>query len=231
MTHTGALLEILIIGLTGAVWVVMALFHADVLKPAVILQAAKDYKDWAALVTFAVLAMCYQLGWIVNTVAIWLGEPVAARMRTRIFGKGKYDSARTLVYEDGDDSVLGHLDVQRNAIRLTRAGIVNFMALTLVFSQCGRQWRPGVYVLFGCSVLCFVQFAYRCGRYYRRLKAAHDVILRERERKTHTMENPRPATEEPRHTQEVDGTSRPDAEAGADQVRKGHTATASTEAF
>ena len=177
MKHTGALLEVLIIGLMAAVWVGLALFRTGVVDAAVIAKTGTDYKDWATLLTFASLAVCYQLGWIVNTLGIWLGELLVVGLRGEIFGNGSYDEERTYVYQHGTDAMLGHLDVQRNAIRLIRAGIINFAALGMVLLLSrDPKTRIGGGLAMAGALICVLQLRYRCRRYYKRLKAAYNVV-------------------------------------------------------
>lgn len=96
MATTAAIVEILVAGFLALIWLAMLIVsQANPVQVVKINGLFERYKDYNAVVLLGVLALSYQLGWIVNACTYWLGKVYMVPLRRRVFG----DSAKREIYD------------------------------------------------------------------------------------------------------------------------------------
>lgn len=147
MATTALFVEILIVGLEAAVWLVLlGLTLAGSPAPgwSELEKYAKAYKDWATLVTAGVLGAAYVVGIIVDRLAEtahrWFEGTRPGTLINWYCGRGSHwygfparVAEMRLAVMNESEGIAGFLDYQRSRVRIVRATVVN-VALALLFA-------------------------------------------------------------------------------------------------
>jgi hypothetical protein len=178
MTATVAIAEILVIGFFAALWMLPCIALLGDIRWDRILSWAKDYKEWSAAVTLAGTMALYQLGWLVNGLSRAIMWHVAQSVRNRLHSEINVDpeEVRATVYQLGLPAVLKDLDLDQSVIRLARAGIVNFLLISLLLLSAGGQAATLAAVSLALVVGYILQWWHRNSRYYKRIIEIYKVI-------------------------------------------------------
>ena len=179
MATTAVIVEILVIGLIGSIWLVLFLTGISVLDPDSVYGCMVRLKDWSGLITFLAIGIIYQFGWLINGFSYGiLRILLTKRMRDNIFKQRQleYRNVRALVYQEASDKVRQDLDVERSVVRLSRAGIFNFFMISIALLINGNPFIKFVPLSFILFVGCCIQWHFRFVRYYNRMIDEYDVI-------------------------------------------------------
>jgi len=179
MATTAVIVEILVIGLIGSIWLVLFLSGISVLDPDSVYDCMVRLKDWSGLLTFLVIGLIYQFGWLINGFSYGiLRFLLTKRMRDKIFEQRQLEhrNVRALVYQEASDKVRQDLDVERSVVRLSRAGMFNFLLISIALLINGSpfvKFAPFSLIL---SIGCGIQWYFRFARYYNRMIDDYDTI-------------------------------------------------------
>jgi 8-oxo-dGTP pyrophosphatase MutT (NUDIX family) len=169
MATTALFIEILIIGLEAATWIVLlalTLAGRALPTPADLKQYAASFKEWAALGTALGLAAAYVVGIVVDRVAEtlhrWFEGTRPGQWINWYCGRGSYwykfparVAEMRLVVMRGSPGIASFLDYQRSRVRIVRATVLN-VALALLFAGTYAARMPTAPTMFFWSfvILC-----------------------------------------------------------------------------
>ncbi len=191
MATTAFLIEILVIGFFGTLW--MILLIAFVLAGGDIPRVdLATLEDWSGLFLFAYMAICYQLGWIINWIS-WevFNRTSIQKAREKAFGKPieerAYERRLLAVHQVASEAIISRIRSDLSVIRLTRSGTINFGSLFLVstlvvvfrtdaWNLAERGWWVPWALLtvpFLGALICWRQALKRYDKYYQRIAITH----------------------------------------------------------
>ena len=176
MSTTSLIIEILVIGVFSAAWILLTLLRLSIPVESVLSASARIGPLYVVVATAAL----YQLGWLMNglahaLVSLLFDKPI----RDTLFRRETltYEPVRATVYQKASPELRGDLATDRTVIRLARAGAINFLLIGILLATFGRPWLA----LSGLALLCALgsglQWFCRYRRYYRRMISAYKVIV------------------------------------------------------
>ena len=179
MSTTALIVEVLVIGVFACSWLGWVAIGALGIDLGKVLQLLDAHKGFAPLVSVVVLAVFYQVGWMVNSLAsalfeIWPGK--SDRNRIFIANQMECEAVRAMVYQNASQQILSDLAVDRSLVRLYRGGFLNFLILglcSLIMADAKVLLTPSCFLF---ALGCFFQYRSRFARYYRRMiMAAREI--------------------------------------------------------
>ena len=179
MNTTVAIIEILVVGLFGSAWILLAVMRAGGIEWSAVAVHLNHWQDWSTTATVIGTLAAYQVGWLMNGLSRGLMWPLAKRERNRILGGSKeYEVVRAAVYQTGSARVNDDLALEQSVIRLARGGLVNFssIALLLVTSGAGRARLTVAVVFLVLALGCALQWRHRNRRYYERILTEYKTL-------------------------------------------------------
>ena len=178
MATTSAIVEILVIGVIGVVWVILFLSGVSTTHLDSVVDYMLKLKDWNGLITFLVIGVLYQLGWLINGFSYGILNITERRIRSKIFKQKKLEhrKVRALVYQKASDTVRDDLKVDRSVIRLSRSGVFNFSLIFIALLLQGSPLLPLFPLLLFVVAGCSLQWYFRFVRYYNRMIDEYEVI-------------------------------------------------------
>jgi hypothetical protein len=179
MATTTAIVEILVIGIVGSIWVIFFITGIFALPLDALVHFMLKLNDWSGLITFLLIGILYQLGWLINGFSYGILRLfLEKRIRSNIFSQKKleYRKVRALVYQKASDKVREDLNVERSVIRLSRSGIFNFFLVSTALLINGSTFIKFVPISLVLFAGCGVQWYFRFIRYYNRMIDEYDVI-------------------------------------------------------
>ena len=179
MSTTVAVIEILVVGLFGSVWLLLAAGRLGGVDWGSVEAWMKEYDGWSAAITIAGALATYQIGWLINGVSRALMRPFAERVQRKLHdAKGlDYETVRATVYHKGSDRLIQDLVLEQSVIRLARGGIINFALLAALLIGYGGGAASVAIVPLALVVGCALQWHQRNRRYYERIIAEYDVVV------------------------------------------------------
>ena len=178
MATTSAIVEILVIGVIGSVWLILFLSGIS----AIHLDSLVDYmlklKDWSSLITFLAVGIIYQLGWLINGFSYGILNIIEKCIRSKMFKQKKLEhrKVRALVYQKASATVRDDLKVDRSVIRLSRSGVFNFSLIFVALLLHRIPFLPLLLLLLFVVTGCGLQWYFRFVRYYNRMIDEYDAI-------------------------------------------------------
>jgi len=135
MGKTNAIIEILVIGLITLLGISLNIISFTDIDRTLLSTYAKDFKSYSNIVLLIVLALAYQLGWIMNG---FTGQFYPKVLRNKAKKKYNislqdYSEIRNMVYLKASDNALLKIKERLSGIRLLRASIVNIFMLIIAF--------------------------------------------------------------------------------------------------
>ncbi len=180
MTTTAIVVEMLIIGLFAALWVVLCLLKFLPLSLHSLVSGLDKAHDWSNGIIVVSTIAAYQLGWLVNALCAGFVElTLATRVRDeKIYGAAglTYDAVRAKVYQNASPQMHADLLLDRSVTRLARAGVLNFALICLASGGYGIDFCGARGLLLLLSVGCGVQWYFRYKRYHKRMLTAYGEI-------------------------------------------------------
>jgi hypothetical protein len=190
MATTPIIVEMLIMGVFASVWMFIFAERCAILQVDQILELLVKGKDWSAAILFVSMAWCYQIGWLINTschgFAILFLE---RRIRNPIFERAslQYEHVRATVYQKASADLRSDLGLDRSVVRLSRAGVLNFLLIGLALLFYCPPIRLISVVSFFFSLLCVLQWRQRYIRYHKRMIEGYRIIIADRQPATKTQ--------------------------------------------
>jgi hypothetical protein len=182
MSTTVAIIEIVIIGLFGLVWLLLLAMRLTGVDQSAVTTWARDWKEWSSAVTLIGVMVIYQIGWLINGLCRALTLPFTKRQVNQIYsGSEHYEEARAVVNQRGPAKVLEDLALEQSVIRLARGGAVNFslIALLLITGGINRVRVSLAFLFLILAVGTLLQWSQRSRRYYKRLLAAYNALSKQ----------------------------------------------------
>ena len=102
MKTTSIIVEMLIIGFFGGIWIILFISKYSSLNLINFINDYPEIKNWSALIALLAILVLYQLGWVINWISVILISFIAnKKIRDPIFldENTSYISARTIVYQ------------------------------------------------------------------------------------------------------------------------------------
>ncbi|MDJ0774186.1 MAG: hypothetical protein QNJ49_12310 [Mastigocoleus sp. MO_167.B18] len=179
MATTALIVEIIVVGIFSSIWLLLLVFKCYSLDPFSTLNWLSQYKDWSTFFLVIFLAVCYQLGWLINGLSYFISKRTFNKViRDKILRCDaiNYDLIRTTIFIKGSPFLLGKIREELSVVRLTRTATVNFLLISLMLFIY-RSWILGTVVLL-IFVFSFIQAygAYKqyCGRIFSAYKVIED---------------------------------------------------------
>lgn len=179
MNTTVAIIEILVVGLFGSVWILLAVMRAGDIEWRAVAAYLDEWRNWSTAATVFGTLAAYQVGWLINGLSRGLMWPFAERERDRVLGgPKKYEVVRAAVFQWGSARVNDDLALEQSVIRLARGGLVNFsiIALLLVTSGAGRPGLTLAAVFLALALGSGFHWRHRNRRYYERILAEYNTL-------------------------------------------------------
>jgi len=135
MGKTNAIIEILVIGLIALFGITLNIIgFADIDKSSMLMYA-DNFKSYANIFLLIILALAYQLGWIING---FTGQFYPKRLRNNAKIKYNiklkdYSRIRNIVYLNASENALLKIKERLSGIRLLRSSILNILILIVAF--------------------------------------------------------------------------------------------------
>jgi len=131
MGKTNAIIEILVIGLITLFGIALNIMGFSNINQSLLSTYANDFKSYSNIFLLIVLALAYQLGWIVNG---FTGQFYPKILRNKAKKKYNislkdYPKVRNTVYLKASDNALLKIKERLSGIRLLRSSIVNILIL------------------------------------------------------------------------------------------------------
>lgn len=171
MTTTAVLVEIIIVGYTAFIWII--LFLIDKLS----LSNLNNIKEFIPLITLFSMVIAYQIGWVIDYLShmifyYFLG---GRKIKRKYIPDGKFFIRHNLICQKGSPEAQNTLKIELGIIRFSRSGIINFfligIALTL-YLQSWIAWLPFIIISVGCIFI----LRNRMYHYYERLEMFYQLI-------------------------------------------------------
>jgi hypothetical protein len=176
MSTTGLIVEMIVIGVFTLAWLLPLLSRLqpklwDILSAALSGPGAID----GGVLTVIVLAITYQLGWLVDSVSRLIFFKLYDERQRRELFDASYERIRNSVFLGAPSEYVGELLAIRGVVRLSRSAVLNFLCLGAVLLVGSKATAAGLFVLFA-AVASIWLWHNRVSKYYRRLREA-DAIL------------------------------------------------------
>jgi len=135
MGKTNAIIEILVMGLIAFIGILLNVIGFMGVEKAEFMNYVTDFKSYSNILLLIVLAISYQLGWIVNglTSSIY---PQALRNKAKVkhnIPLNEYHKIRDIVYLKASDNALSKIKERLSGIRLLRSSIINILIFIIGF--------------------------------------------------------------------------------------------------
>ncbi len=179
MATTSIIIEILVIGIFSAVWILLGLVRTGIVNVADLRVLTSTYERFSSLALIISTAGLYQLGWLVNGLCDAVTTPLSAkRLRDKLFKAAKleYEPVRATVYQLASPDLRGDLGTDRTVTRLSRAAALNFLLIAVVMMTFGGKFIFLGLILLACSIGSAFQWYFRYKRYYKRIISAYKSI-------------------------------------------------------
>ena len=186
MATTTLIVEILVVGIFGLIWISLVLLKATAFDASQLVKILYNLRDWSVLITILMIGIIYQLGWMINGLSFGISNFLfEKRIRNRMFLKEglKYEVVRPTVYQDGSEKVFSDMAVERSVMRLSRAGYLNFLLIAIALLWNGGSFTKFFWIALILFMGCFFQWRQRFRRYYIRMITTFKVIQKEAESK------------------------------------------------
>ena len=178
MNTTAMIGEVITIGFLAAIWIILIILPiTNITIDSEILENLFPYINvWVILLSFVVLLLFYQLGWIINGLCYYLMEHITeARRKERIKSEARIESSisyrqiRVFVYQHASQSLLTELNTDRAAMRIARTGILNFTLIAVALILF-----PGInaiYIIFplAFAIMSIIESLRRSDRFYQQV--------------------------------------------------------------
>lgn len=186
MATTALIVEILVIGILGLVWIILLVFQFSDLDINQIGKILSGLKDWSALYTLLFIGVIYQLGWLINGLGfLFTNGLFEKKIRNKMFEEAKldYHAVRPTVYQNASPKVCSDMALERSIMRLSRSGIINFFLISVALILNGDS----IYIFFPIALVlsfgCYAQWRYRYKRYYKRMIESFRIIITDKKNK------------------------------------------------
>jgi hypothetical protein len=186
MSTTSLLLEILVIGTTADIWVViiiLAAFSPSTTEYATIIDTLSKLSTFLVLPS---LALTYLLGWIINFICEHTLEPLfQTKFKSQLFGHEElnYEHVRALFFQKASENVVRDMNFDRQLIFISRASILNFLiiavGLLLHFKNNPSGIMAGVVMSVIISILSFSQWTVQYKSSYKKMLSTYRILLNE----------------------------------------------------
>jgi len=140
MEKTNTIIEILVVGLIAFLGITINIIGFLSIDATFIKKILIDLKGYSNILLIIILAISYQLGWLVNNIAkdilpkIFFEKVYRA---TDVASHEDYEMMRDKVYLIGSSSSIAKIKEQLSAKRLLRAGNINMFILFIGFLSLG----------------------------------------------------------------------------------------------
>jgi hypothetical protein len=178
MTTTAIIVEMLIIGFFAFIWLLLLIIRIAILDTSDFNYLFYKFDGWATPLTLFAIAFFYQLGLLVNWMSGLLVKIIyEKKLRNSIFEKDnlQYRPVKIVVDQLGSSEIHRVLRDDVSIVRLSRAGVVNFLFIAILLFSFNQIIIGLIVILF--SILCFFQWHTRYVRYYLRILEAYKTIL------------------------------------------------------
>lgn len=175
MATTSIIVELLIVGFFTSVWMFLLCLRLSLFDLDSARQFASAVEPTPALLVAT--AVFYQVGLLMNSISHRITRNFAQlKFRNEIIPDTDYEIVRATVYQKGSDETVKGLGLYLTFVRLSRAGIINFLLIALsMFLFGGKVALAGVIPLIISGVSLFVwRGVFR--QYYRRMGFAYQII-------------------------------------------------------
>jgi len=184
MATTALIVEILVVGVFGLIWVGLFVFKFFGLEVSTISNWLIQYKDWSTGAVLIFAAISYQLGWSINQFSYFVSrKKLNKSIRKKIFKENydDYDLIKTTVFLKGTTPILDSIQERFSILRLTRSSSLNFLFISIGLFLL-RQWGVGI-VSLGISVVLLIQSNDIYAQYCSRILSTYKAINQENENK------------------------------------------------
>ena len=177
MAMTSFIVEIIVVGVFALIWVTIFVVRLSGLDIAVILDWFIQYKDWSTTITIFIMAIAYQLGWLVNQLGYFLGKKTFDKnIEKEVFTNQNesFHYIKTMVLAESSSFVVENIKERLSVIRLIRSALINFFFISFALFFIGR-WELGIAGLTIVFIL-FLQEQNVYRRYCNQILNAYKII-------------------------------------------------------
>lgn len=184
MSTTSIIVEMLIIGFFTSLWIALFYLRYTLSAADIQLESFKSLTSligtWSTPMLFIAAAVFYQLGLIMNTVSYraisFLAKKKQEKARNSMVPDKQFETVKTVVWQKGSADVVKYIESCLIFVRLSRAGIINFLLIAIALFTFGWTFAiPGlISLLIGIGCIPLWQSNYDL--YYTRMKFAYQVI-------------------------------------------------------
>ncbi|MDU9048602.1 MAG: hypothetical protein Q3M30_07105 [Candidatus Electrothrix sp. Rat3] len=177
MNTTSLIVEVLVGGFVALVWVFLIIIKAYGIDCTELDEFIVKYKDWSSVILFSIMAISYQLGWLmIHLSYLATHSTIIIPIRKIIFGD-KHEDYRTIknkVYCNSSSELMSGIEKDRSVIRLTRTGLLNFIIFSVVLVVYQLWWLSLTSLII--SIICFMQLKAVYFSLYKKLNDSHSEI-------------------------------------------------------
>ena len=186
MATTALIVEMIIVGVFGLVWMGMLVFKLFNLDVSLIPDYLLLYKDWSTAVVLISIIVAYQLGWSLNQFSYFLGKRTFYNpVRLKVFKEDykNFETIKATVLMQGSSYAIEKVKERLSAVRLTRSGAVNFFLISIGLFTYG-QWLMGI-IMAIVTIVFLLQAVDMYSTYCHQIFNSYKVInLEKKKRKT-----------------------------------------------
>ena len=177
MSTTSLVVEVLVGGFVTFLWALLLLCKIYNIDYALIQESVLLYKDWSSLILFSVMALSYQLGWVMIHVSyLFTTFIIVTPLRKKVFGSSynSYREIKNRVYFGASNELAVGIEKDRSVIRLSRTGMLNFLMLAIILVLYKLWWLAGI--AFAIALFCLLQLRDVYTSLYTKIKHCHATL-------------------------------------------------------
>ncbi len=135
MGKTNAIIEILVMGLVAFIGILLNVIGFMGLEKAEFIKYVTDFKSYSNILLLIVLAISYQLGWIINGLTSQIYPKILRNKSKRKHNipLDEYSKIRDTVYLEASDNALIKIKERLSGIRLLRSSLINILIFIVGF--------------------------------------------------------------------------------------------------